>query len=767
MKILDTNIKWLIFLPGILVVLIRCIDIISPLSEMPDYSKEVKSDDNRVLHAFLSRDQKWRLPLNHEDINPALEKTFLFKEDRWFYMHPGINPFAIFRAGFNNMVKGRRTSGASTITMQVARMLNRQPRTYLNKIMEMMRAVQLEFHYSKKEILIMYLNLLPYGGNIEGVRTASLIWFEQQPVNLSLSQITHLTLVPNNPNLLNPLNNFSGLRSKRDIWLRKFENAGLFAREIITDALSENEPAQFHPLPRLAPHISLHLRNKCPDLQTIHTSLDHRTQKKAEELTGKYVRRYINSGITNAAVVVVNVTTNQVKAYVGSADFHHVFHQGQVDGVRAIRSPGSALKPFLYGLAFDLGVCTPKSTVTDIPYNFDGYEPDNYDGDYRGTTTVEDALALSLNIPAVKLLSETGLDKFTELLARGGLGWISENRQKMGLSLILGGCGVNLLQLCGLYTCLANQGVYRPITMTVNPSVPISDTLFSRESAYMITEILTNLKRPDLPDEFTDRTDIPKIAWKTGTSYGRRDAWAIGYNSKYCVGVWLGNFNNKGAPGLSGSDIAVPLLFDIFRIINPSSGDHWFIPPETLTTRIVCNKSGLPPDTCCHDLTLDYYIPGISKSRICSHLKAVYADPKEKMSYCRNCLPESGYKIKLYPNPDPGLSLFYESENIASDKIPPHNPGCERLGEGTSPVIATLTNGAGYLLINPGQQLSLQAWCAPGTATVYWFINRRFYMSAPVNKKVFFTPEIGKNAISCADDQGRKTSIRITVEKGY
>lgn len=767
MKILDIKIKRLIFLIAGLVIFFRITDIIWPVNSSPEFSKEILAADSSVLHVFLTSDQKWRLKISGEDINPVLRSTMIYKEDQWFYIHPGINPFALMRAFINNIIQNRRTSGASTITMQLARMLDRKPRNYINKFIEMFRALQLEYHYSKPEIFEMYLNLLPYGGNIEGVKAASMIYYDQNPKNISLAQTTALTIIPNDPNRLNPVNNPLKLTNKRNYWLNRFQIAGLFSNEIIEDALSENKEVTYHPMPRLAPHLSVLLKNKIKDSTFICTTINQRFQEQAEQLTANHIRRLLSTGITNASAIVIDGRTHEVKAYVGSSDFYNSINQGQVDGVRAVRSPGSALKPFLYALAFDEGLYTPKATITDIPENFSGYEPDNYDGHNRGLITIEDALALSLNIPAVKVVSETGVDKFVELLSGGGMEWISANRHKLGLSVILGGCGVNLIQLTALYTAFLNYGVYQPVTCLKYFRSEKSDTIFSPESSFMITEILTHLKRPDLPREFIDRTDIPKIAWKTGTSYGRRDAWAIGYNSNYCVGVWLGNFNNKGVPGLNGTDVAVPLLFDIFRNIEKDFLTDWFTPPESLQSRIVCNKTGLPPDTCCHDLVLDYYIPGASKNQVCDHLKAILTNPDETISYCRSCCPATGYKTKLYPNLNPGLALFYESENIAVDKIPEHNPLCERLGSGLAPVISTLTDHGNYLLLYPDQQMGLLSHCQTDVSKVFWYVNKRFYQEAPVDKRVFFKPVTGINSISCVDDQGRKTSIDINVEKAY
>jgi len=717
-----------------------------------------------MLHGFLSADQKWRLYAEADEITPDLRQAFIFKEDRWFYFHPGVNPLAVIRAAWNNLSKGHRTSGASTITMQLARLLDPAPRTIRSKFREMFHALQLEWHYTKNEILQQYLNLLPYGGNIEGVKSASLIYFGQSPQALSPAQVVMLTVIPNDPNALRPGKNYDRLLQRRNHWLGRMKNEGIFTDASIVDALSEPFEHRRYPVPSLAPHFSVRMSALPMDKHGLITTLKPSLQDRVEGLVKNHVRLLRTMQITNAAVLVVNNRTMEVEAYVGSAGFDENNFQGQVDGVRALRSPGSALKPLLYALAFDQGIVSPKMVITDVPANFNGYRPENFDETYRGKITVEQALALSLNVPAVNLLDKLGSETFLHALSKSGFHWIGKNSERLGLSVVLGGCGSTLEELTTLYAGFANDGVIRQLRFSASQHNRIPDTVCSPGAAYMVTQILTGLKRPDLPGQYQASADLPRIAWKTGTSYGRRDGWAIGYNRDYTVGIWTGNFPGNGIPELNGADCAVPLLFNIFRAISPANRPDWFAPPEDLDFRLVCSESGMPPDTFCHHVTMDYFLPGISPSTRCNHLQRQYVNGAGTMSYCRSCLPDKGYKEVLYPYYPADLISWYSEMQIPYEAVPPHNPQCLAIHQGDAPLVTSLTDGAEYLLIyGRKQQLMLSCNAENGVSKVYWYLNNRFYKAALPTEKIFFTPEAGTCKISCSDDRGRNRDLWVKV----
>lgn len=729
------------------------------------YSQIITASDGTVLYAFLSDDDKWRMKTELQEISPLLRKTIINKEDKWFYWHYGVNPIAIVRALFKNVLHLRTTSGASTISMQVARLLEPKPRTLWNKLLEAFRAVQLEWHYSKDEILQLYLNLVPYGGNIEGVKAASMLFFDRQPLQLSLAQVTTLAVIPNRPTTLRIGESNPEIQRQRDVWLQRFAENKVFSREQTDEAQREPCILRRSDVPHIAPHFAWRMRSRFPNEPIIRTRLNVHTQGKVQTLAYNYIQRLKFLGIHNCSAIVINNATRDVEAYLGSPDFNDKTNAGQVDGVQAVRSPGSALKPLVYAMAIDRGLLTPKTVVTDVPVNFDGYTPENFDETYKGTISVEKALALSLNIPAVKTLSEVGVQNFTQKLSQLGFKSIRADAKNVGLSLILGGCGVRLEEMAHLYSGFAREGMIYPLHWVQDDTSTSSSRMISPSASFMITEILTQLTRPDLPVNYQSSMHAPKIAWKTGTSYGRRDAWSIGYNKHYTIAVWVGNFSGNSIPDLSGSSSATPLLFDIFNALDYNAQGDWYAPPKELDFRIVCAESGLPPSDVCQSTVTDYFIPTVSPSQPCSHLKEVYVSPDEKTSYCTSCLPSSGYKKKLFENYPPELLTYYQAERITVNLAPEHNPECTRIFADHAPGILSPVNGKSYIVNRTDKEpMLLSCAAANDVKNVYWFVNDRLYKVAPPGDKVFFKPKRGENKISCSDDKGRNSNIYIQVE---
>ena len=778
-----------------------------PLPPAPQYSPLVTAADGTVLHAYLNPTQKWRMKTELAEITPVLQRAIIYKEDRYFQYHFGINPIAILKAAGRNIFKKGRTTGASTITMQVARLLEPKERTYGGKLREMLRALQLEAHYSKAEILQLYLNLVPYGGNVEGVKSAALLYFQQPPDYLSLAQTVTLAIIPNQPRILVLGKNNAKILAERNRWLRQFQAAHLFPRQDLENALLEPLDARRHAAPTLAPHLARRLVTAFPQQPIIHSTLRRSTQARAEDLTLNYVRRLHELGISQAAVLLVNNRTRAVEAYVGSADFRDAASLGQVDGVRAVRSPGSTLKPFLYGLAMDRGLLTPKTKLPDVPTNFGGFRPENFDKHCAGEVTVEHALNFSLNIPAVRVLAEVGVPAFTEKLRQAGFKSVAKSAPRLGLSTILGGCGASLEELTGLYAALANGGHWgelrveseelrvkehklplstlnsspstlhsSPSTLNSSPSTlnsslsTLNSQLLSPAAAFLISDILAQRIRPDLPLNYETSLHLPKIAWKTGTSYGRRDAWSIGYNHDYTIGVWVGNFSGQGSPALTGTDIATPLLFDLFNALAYNSPNHWAAPPASLDFRLVCAQTGLVPGEHCPDQLIDYYLPGVSVPQHCEHQKEALISADGAMTYCRACVPTAGFRRQLFPNPLPEVLAFWEARGRPGQRLPPHNPACRLVRgaddgrAGPALAITSPVANAEYLL-NRGEGQQLLLSCAAGSEVrkVYWYVNDRFLRAAAATERVFFRPPGGSVKISCADDHGRNVDVQVLV----
>ena len=761
------------------------LDLACPLPPAPRYSPIVLAADGSVLHAYLNPTQKWRMKTELAEITPALQQAIINKEDRYFRYHFGVNPLAIMQAAGRNVFGQGRTTGASTITMQVARLLEPKERTVGNKLLEMLRATQLEAHYSKAEILQLYLNLVPYGGNIEGVKSAALLYFQQPPDYLSLAQTVTLAIIPNQPRVLVLGKNNDRILAERNRWLRQFQRQHLFPDQDIADALNEPLDAQRHAAPALAPHLARRLVTQFPGQPIVHSTLRRGPQAKAEDLTRNYVRRLRGLGISQAAVLVVNNRTRAVEAYVGSADFQNAASQGQVDGVRAVRSPGSTLKPFLYALALDRGIVTPKLKLPDVPTNFGGFRPENFDKSCAGEVTVERALTYSLNIPAVRVLADVGVGNFTDKLRAAGFRSVAKAAPRLGLSTILGGCGTTLEELTGLYAALADGGRYAPLSLIKNEELKVKNasssqtarplkngvfnSLCSPAAAFLITDILAQRTRPDLPFGYQSSRHLPKIAWKTGTSYGRRDAWSIGYNQDYTIGVWVGNFSGQGSPALTGADIASPLLFDLFNTLAYNSPNNWTTPPATLDFRLVCTETGLVPGEHCPNQLIDYYVPGISTARRCEHQKEALVSADAAISYCRACVPAAGFKRQLFLNPLPEVLAFRETQGLPATRLPPHNPACRLVrgrddGAGPALVITSPLDHAEYVL-NRGEKQQMLLRCAAGSEVrqVFWYVNDQFLRAASATERVFFRPPSGAVKISCADDHGRNVDIQLQV----
>ncbi len=731
------------------------------------YSTIIEDSEGELIHAFLNDADKWRMYVKLEEISPTLRQAIINKEDKYFEYHFGINPLAIGRASIHNFIQHKRTSGASTITMQVVRMLHPEKRTYANKFFEILRAIHLELCYSKDEILQLYLNLVPYGSNIEGIKSASYLYFQKSPDRLSLAEATTLAIIPNRPTSLKLGNNNAKIIHERNKWLLKFQKMGIFKAKEIDDAMLEPLDVFRHEAPKFAPHLSLRLKNTYPKNAIIRSTIKKSNQQKIEQIVANYVERIRAKNINNAAVLVLDNHSMEVVAYIGSGQFDNQADGGQVDGIRAIRSPGSALKPILYGLAFDKGLITPQNIITDVPSTFGGFMPENFDKKFNGKVTASFALANSLNIPAVKILNLIGKKELIESLKKIQFSGIKKEEKKLGLSIVLGGCGVTLEEMTQLYASFANLGEWQANRLIKEKPIPIKTRVLSAPAVFLITEILSQIKRPDLPNNFDYTYRLPKIAWKTGTSFGRRDAWSIGYNKRFTVGVWVGNFSGEGVPELSGAETATPLMFSIFNTLDYNQSREWFKQDKNIISRQVCAESGDLPSEYCTNKILDYSIKGISHTRKCTHLKKVYINYAETMSYCMHCLPETGYKEKLYNNLAPELIDYYEQQHIHYETIPRHNQSCLNnvsKNRGEAPIITSPSDKAEYFINQTDpQKIQLSCQTKNDVKEVYWYVDEQLLQQASPQQSVFFSPKPGRHKISCTDDRGRNSYIEIKI----
>lgn len=731
-----------------------------PLKE--DYSKIFYDTNGEILHTTLSRTQAWRFHVQVQEVDKSLIRLLLWKEDKWFYYHYGFNPIAMFRAALQNIFSGKRQSGASTITMQLVRMHTRYPRTYFYKIIEVFRAIQLEWQYSKDEILTFYINRLPYGGNIEGVYAASWWYFHKKPKDLTLSECVVLAIIPNRPRSLNIQQVRSHyLHQEKNRWLKRYYEAGHISKAEYEEAYKEEVQLQRKARESYALHFCNELMEKYPERTEYATTLDIRKQLLCERILAGYMPRLWEKGVQNAAVMVVNNRTHSIEAYIGSPDFRDSLIAGQVDGVQAVRSPGSTLKPLIYGLSFDKGWVTPKRILLDVPMQIASYAPQNYDEQFRGKVTTEFALANSLNIPAVWLMKAYGQKSLIDLLVRLRFHSIERQREELGLSLILGGCGVRLYELVQLYGAFANRGIWHSLK-ALQGEPQDSFQLISAEAAYFLYSVLTQLNRPDFPRGYEQTAHLAEVAWKTGTSFGWRDGWAIGFSANYTIGVWTGNHDGTGSPFLSGSHCATPLLFLLFQALEEESRSI-YSRPQSFRERWVCVETGLPPNTFCQNLVKDEYVPLVSSAERCNHMREVYVDALERVSYCAACRKPGSIK-KAYPNLPNALVRFYMEKNIHFERIPPHDVACKANKQSSEGLKIVLPQEGAEYWLHKGQGLPLSCEFAIDSERLSWFVNGLFWGSFHPSEPIGYKPErSGTYEFVVVDNQNRRAMVTVKV----
>ncbi|POF28066.1 penicillin-binding protein 1C [Roseibium marinum] len=544
--------------------------------------------DDRLLRAFTSSDDKWRLPVELEEIDPLYFKMLLAFEDRRFFDHGGIDVRALVRSALQSVRAGRIVSGGSTLTMQVARLLDEAPtRTFRRKYEQFLKAVQLERSLSKQDILRLYALRAPFGGNLEGIRAASLTWFGKEPGRLTPAEVALLIALPQSPEARRPDRFPDNARAARNRVLARAASAGVLTREDAMSAAAEPVRARRHSMPFLAPHESREARLTGPPLKPVHRlTIDADLQAALEKLSRQKIGSYPKP--VSMAILVADHRNGEILASVGAPDLLDNARQGHVDMTRAFRSPGSTLKPFIYGLAFEEGIGLPESYIDDRPTDIGGYKPTNFDQAYQGTVTLREALQLSLNTPAVQLLEAVGPARLMARLKRAGVRPVLEKGAAPGLAIGLGGLGLTLRDLTQLYASLARQG--EPVSLSVcraecdrdsipymGPDTGLGQTadVLSRKSAWLVSDILSGLPQ-------ARGTEASHIAYKTGTAYGYRDAWAVGYDGRYVVSVWLGRPDGTPVPGETGAGAAVPVLFEIFQKLGPGRRPLPEAPPEVL-----------------------------------------------------------------------------------------------------------------------------------------------------------------------------------------
>lgn len=743
------------------------------------YSTVVTDRNEELLGARIASDGQWRFP-PRETIPEKIKQCLITFEDKHFYHHWGVNPLSIGRAVYQNTKHKRIISGGSTLTMQTIRLARNESRTFGEKIIEMIWATRLEFRASKEEILSMYVSHAPFGGNVVGLDAAAWRYFGHSAEDLSWAESAMLAVLPNAPAMIHLSKGRKMLLSKRNRLLKQLLEEKIIDSSTYELAVTEPLPDEPHPLPQIAPHLVSHFYKE-RNGQYTRSTIDRGIQTHIEDLAERWSNEFNRSDIRNLAILVIDIPANQVIAYCGNVHFDRKQSGNQVDVIQAPRSTGSILKPFLYYAMLQEGSLLPDMLLPDIPININGFTPQNFSLQYEGAVPASEALARSLNIPAVTMLQRYGVPKFHNFLQQTGFKTITRPSSHYGLSLILGGAEATLWDVTNAYAQMGRT------------LVPDLSPILSKEKEAKITEAkeeeekegketarhtyiwdkgavwqtFNALKEVNRPEEI-DWKSIPSmqtIAWKTGTSYGFRDAWAVGVTPRYAVGVWVGNATGEGKPGLVGAQTAGPVLFDIFNYLPASS---WFERPTgVFVDAEVCRQSGHLKSRFCEETDTVLILPAGLRTDACPyhHLITLAADEKHRVyESCANTEPT--FQKSWFTLP-PVWEWYYKQHHPEYRPLPPFKAGC---GEDTfqpmqfiyPPINAhiklpkQLDGSKGFLTVE-------LAHTAPD-ATVFWHLDDTYLMQTQDFHKISLQPAPGKHSLTAVDGEGNTVSTTFFIE---
>lgn len=657
------------------------------LSQTP-YATLLLARDGSLLGASIAADQQWRFaPV--EILPDKYKKSLQLFEDKHFYYHPGINPFAIARAMQGNIRDGKITSGGSTITMQLARMLRQSEyqladeklpsRNLVSKLLEAGSALQLEWRFSKDEILIHYASHAPFGGNIVGLRAAAWRYFGRAPEDLSWAESALLAVLPNSPALIHPGRQRDVLKQKRDKLLVRLRKENHFTDLDLQLALAEPLPDRPQPLPQMAAHLLATLKKTAPTQAVFYSTIDPFIQRTVNQIVERHSVRLANEGVNNIALVLIDHERMETLAYIGNQAWQQQHRYApDLDIVQRPRSTGSILKPLLYGLMLQEGQLAPTSLIADIPTQFGGYSPKNYDRSFRGAVPAQFALAHSLNIPAVRMLRDYGIAQFQQQLRNMGMKTLFRPADDYGLTLILGGAEGTLWDLTGIYAQLAasardgdiNQ--YAPALLLQQKQLQ-GKPVIKQGAAWLTLQALIEVARPGNDNYWRDFSGSQTIAWKTGTSYGLRDAWAIGSNARYSLGVWVGNAGGEAASFISGQSSAAPILFDVFDAL-PSA--NWFSTPlHALKTIAVCKDDGYLAGGQCD--AVDINIPNTSHfDKVTPYHRNIHLDNAGQFRVHSRCETVSNMQTHAWFVLPPTQEFYWRQHHSEYKSLPPWRSDC-------------------------------------------------------------------------------------------
>ena len=764
--------------------------IITPvlLSPLPGFkapvSTVVEARDGTLLGARIADDGQWRFPA-FDQIPEKFEKALLTFEDRYFYYHPGINPVSIARAFIHNLKAHEIVSGGSTISMQVARLSRgNRPRTYPEKSYEILSALKLELFRSKKRILQLYAANAPFGGNCVGLEAASWRYMGKSPEDLTWAEAATLAVLPNSPALVYPGRNQERLKKRRDDLLYRLYERDFFDSLTLYLSIDESLPGEPKNLPSKAPHLTDMFYVKNRGIR-ITTTIDPDLQERASEIINNHQRELETNYIFNSACLIISVVTGDVLAYVGNSTTKNASDNGgDVDIIRSLRSTGSILKPLLYTGMQQSGDILPNTLIADIPTRFPGFSPRNFDRSYSGAVTAASALSQSLNIPAVKMLQKYDPGRFLDLLHKTGFTTFNMPADHYGLSLILGGGETSLWELTGVYASLSRVlkryneeagysiGDYHPPVLIhqSDPKYEVNnenEPPLSASSIWLTYEALQKVNRPESEAGWQYFASSPNIAWKTGTSFGFRDAWAIGTTPEYVTGVWAGNADGEGRPGLTGISAAAPILFDLVSLMESNS---WFSQPiDEMTMIRVCKKSGFRagPD-CSETEEIAACLNGL-RSDACPYHKVIHLNKPETHQVNSKCVSPSDMKSRSWFVLPPAMEYFYKQKHPEYKTLPPFAPGC--VDEKSIPVMEFIYPTSGVKIFIPRDQSGLLTRVVTEVAhrnpskKIFWHLDEKYIGTTKLIHQIEILAEPGNHVLTVVDEDGNTIRSTFTIAK--
>lgn len=725
--------------------------------------------DGKLLNATIADDGQWRFT-PCKKVPPKIAICLIEFEDREFLSHRGVNFSSIGRALMQNVSNKRVVSGASTISMQVIRLMEKNPpRTYTQKLYEILLATRMELRYSKKEILAMYASNAPFGGNVVGLDAAAWRYFNRSPDQLSWAESATLAVLPNAPGLIHPGKNRDALISKRNRLLKHLYKEGIIDKTEYELAIAESIPSKPVPLPQRASHLLQKFIAEGRKGQTIESTLQLDLQSRVTRELNSHQQFLAHNHIENGAVIIASVKTGEILSYVGNVNRSDGAHESFVNCANAPRSSGSVLKPFLYAKSLEAGIITPKMLLPDVPSKFGNFTPVNYSETYDGYVHADDALARSLNIPFVHLLNNYGHGKFHRNLQQYEFETINRSSRHYGLSLVLGGAEISLENLTNAYTRMAqevNEGHSIGIHVEKDENIERIPAKTNPSALYEMFEGMTNLKRPGSDHHWELFDSSRKIAWKTGTSFGFRDAWSIAITPEYVVAVWVGNADGEGRPGLTGFQAAAPLLF---RIINqlPMKGE-WFAPPHEYQSSVnICSESGHRASELCPTKVKSIIPTSSLEKGACPYHQKIHVDPSGQFRVTDECVSVYEMKHPVWFILPPLNAQYYQPHHPNYKDLPPWMDGCGVNNSHQSFYLRYPTKNARIQLSRDlnGEKgtIVLEASCRNKSSTIYWHLDDLFLGTTSTFHQMSASPEPGIHTLTLVDEFGATQSVSFEV----